>query len=341
MSAVRLDTLRLLKDMVDGSDRPFVAKTKDSLIPATVKLAPDADANIRENAQAVLVAYALKLGSFNAIQSHMSKLDDSRIKIIEEAVMAAAKAGPPAAGSKQPAPKASSRPTTAARPSSSSSAVARGSPKPAARPAGGAGARPGAAASRSRPAAGSARPSSGVAEEESFDPSRGRVTSEEAQDRLTDAVGSEAVEGLKSSAWQARVESMSIIAEHAAATASQPDAATLLMCIAQIPGWADTNFQGVNKCLEVATMLAKECPGYGKIHAAVTVEGAGDKLHELKHRIPATESLTAACEAVGPRFVVAQLHTRAASNKNPKVLAESIAWILTAIDEFGLATMDL
>lgn len=344
---MRLDTLRLLKDMVDASERPLVAKCKDPLVPATVKLAPDADANIREAAQSVLVAYALKLGSYNAIQSYVSKLDDTRSKIIETAVMEAAKAGTQG-GAKPPqrAAPAAAKPAAAAppsrasaRPSSSSSAAsagARGSPKP---PAGRApaGSRP---ASGARPrAAAAARPS--PVEDDSFDPSRARVTSEEAQDRLTDAVGSSVVEGLRSSAWQARVESMTAVAEHATANASQPDAAILLLCVAQLPGWGDKNFQVVNKCLEVATILAQGCPGYSKAHAAATVEGAGDKIHELKHRIPATEALTAACEAVGPRFVVAQLHTRAAANKNPKVLSESLSWICTIIDEFGLATMDL
>lgn len=49
------------------------------------------------------------------------------------------------------------------------------------------------------------------------------------------------------------------------------------------------------------------------------------------------DALTAASEAVGPQFVMAQLHRRAAANKNPKVLSEALAWMADAVAEFGLA----
>jgi cytoskeleton-associated protein 5 len=339
--------------MIDSTDKQQASRTKDSLITAVVKLAPDADASIRENAQAVLVAYALKLGSYNAIQSFLSKLDDSRAKMIEEAVMEAAKSAGPSreAGGKKPsaaAPATSSRPptraasTAAAAPAASS---ARTSPKAlapknatvnitASRPAISAASSKSISTSRSRPAV----PSS---EDDSAAITSGRLSIEEADQMLTDAVGAAVVEGLRSPQWQARLESVSTIAEHATSSARTPEAASVLLCLAQRPGWGDKNFQVVNKCLEVAAIVAKECPGYGKLHAAVTVEGAGDKIHELKHRIPATDALNAACEAIGPRFVLAQLHSRAGMNKNPKVLSESLAWMTTVVEEFGLAAVDL
>lgn len=65
---MRLDTLRLVRDSVEGCDKAAAARVRDSLLPATAKLAPDADAGIREAAQAALVAFALKLGSYSAIQ---------------------------------------------------------------------------------------------------------------------------------------------------------------------------------------------------------------------------------------------------------------------------------
>lgn len=350
---VRLDTLRLLRDMVDSTDKQQASRTKDSLIPAVVKLAPDADAAIRENAQAVLVAYALKLGSYNAIQSFLSKLDDSRTKMIEQAVMEAAKSAGPlgSAGGKKPsAPAPSLRPPTHATSTTVTGASsARSSPKAlapknananitASRPAtSAAGSKP--TTSRSRPAVSSSNTT--AIEDDSSAITSGRLSIEEADQMLTDAVGAAVVEGLRSPQWQARLESTSTIAEHATSSASNPEAASILLCLAHLPGWGDKNFQVVNKCLEVAAVLAKECPGYGKLHAAVTVEGAGDKIHELKHRIPATDALNAACEAIGPRFVLAQLHSRATAHKNPKVLSESLAWMATVVEEFGLAAVDL
>ncbi len=345
---VRLDTLRLLKYMVDATDKQQASRTKDALITAAVKLAPDADANIREHAQAVLVAYALKLGSYNAIQSFLVKLDDSRTKMIEEAVMEAAKS----AGGKSSAPSTTATTTTTtvttarARTASVSTSSVRTSPKAATAAAAAAATNKPSSSRSSRPAATSsslskAAATASTAEDDAATITSGRLSTEEADQLLTDAVGAAVVEGLRSAQWQERLESMGTITEHTTASVHTPEAASILLCLAQLPGWSDKNFQVVNKCLEIATILAKECPGYGKLHAAVTVEGAGDKIHELKHRIPATDALNAACEAIGPRFVLSQLHSRATANKNPKVLSESLAWMATVVEEFGLATVDL
>ena len=350
--AVRLDTLRLLRDMVDSTDKQQASRAKDTLLKATVKLAPDADAGIREHAQAVLVAFALKLGSYNAIQPFLSKLDDSRAKMIEEAVIEAAKAvqagnntsrsggggavAAPVAASARPSTRSSASTTT------TTTTTSTAAPKASNRPAGAAGSKTSAAAATATARSRTTSTTAAVDEDDSAAVMSGRLSTDEAAERLTEMFsGGAVVEGLRSSLWQERLEAMTTIAEHVTATAAQPDASTILLCLSQLPGWGDKNFQVVNKCLEVATGLANSCPGFSRLHAAVVVEGAGDKIHELKHRLPASEALTAASEAVSPRFVVAQLHTRAAANKNPKVLSESLTWIATAVEEFGLVNMDL
>eukprot|EP00955_Chlamydomonas_euryale_P004756 50902-Chlamydomonas_euryale.AAC.1 len=47
--------------------------------------------------------------------------------------------------------------------------------------------------------------------------------------------------------------------------------------------------------------------------------GAVEKFSDLKLKGPAGEMLTAACEAVGPPFVVTHVHKKACGHKNPKV----------------------
>lgn len=53
------------------------------------------------------------------------------------------------------------------------------------------------------------------------------------------------------------------------------------------------------------------------------------------------EALTAVSEAVGPQFVLTQLHKRAGANKNPKVLAEALGWMAQAVEEFGLGALNV
>lgn len=338
-----MDTLRLLRDMADGIDKQQASKVKDTLVGATAKLAPDADANIREAAQAVLVAFALALGSFSAIKPFLSKLDDSRCTMVEEAVQAAAKQrdglrnSAPSARSAPAKPAAAPAAKPAGRPPSAKASPKALAPKNAnASAAGGAAAKP---ATRTRSSA--AAPSAAAAADTDASSLGPRLTAEEAEQRLTDEFGASTVEELRSAQWQERLGAISAIADNARASAPEPDTAALIMCLAHIPGWSDKNFQVLNKIFEVASVLAKECPGVGKREAAVAIEGAADKVHELKHRLQACEVLTAMSECVGPRFVASQLHTRAAANKNPKVLSESLAWLAQAVEDFGLAAMDL
>jgi cytoskeleton-associated protein 5 len=56
---------------------------------------------------------------------------------------------------------------------------------------------------------------------------------------------------------------------------------------------------------------------------------------------PATEMLLAASEAVGPSFVAACLHRRAAAHKNPKVLTETLNFLAASLQDFGLAAFDV
>ena len=50
-----------------------------------------------------------------------------------------------------------------------------------------------------------------------------------------------------------------------------------------------------------------------------SLEGAIEKLADLKLKGPATSMLLAISEAIGPQYVALQLHKKAAAHKNPKV----------------------
>lgn len=62
---------------------------------------------------------------------------------------------------------------------------------------------------------------------------------------------------------------------------------------------------------------------------------------DLKLKQPSFDTLTALAEAVGPQFLLTQLHKKATTHKNPKVQSEAINWIARAILDFGLAGMDV
>ncbi len=65
-----------------------------------------------------------------------------------------------------------------------------------------------------------------------------------------------------------------------------------------------------------------------------------NKMNDKKVSGEATEFLFAASERLGPKFVIAQVHKLCKSIKAPAALADTVAWVARAVDEFGLSVMD-
>lgn len=170
----------------------------------------------------------------------------------------------------------------------------------------------------------------------------GKLSNEELEERMVQTFGGSTVEMLRSAKWQERVEAMgSVLGVVQEMGDPGPRCYELMQCVAFLPGWGDKNFQVLNKVFDVVTHLARTASAFGRRDAFLALGGLADKIHELKHKVQVYEGLNAISEAVGPQFVMAELHKRAAANKNPKVLAEALGWMAEAIPDFGLAVMDV
>lgn len=87
--------------------------------------------------------------------------------------------------------------------------------------------------------------------------------------------------GLQSAKWQERLEGMGTVLERAGG--SDVDPGVLIQCLGYLPGWADKNFQVLNKVYEAVAAAA--VGPLSKRDATLAVEGMADKLAELKHRL--------------------------------------------------------
>ncbi|KAL4424717.1 hypothetical protein ABPG77_000060 [Micractinium sp. CCAP 211/92] len=362
---VKRETAKFVKDVLEQSPKAVVTKCAP-LLPACAKLAGAGESDVREAGQEALVAFAVRSGSMSVLDKVMDKLDDVRKKKIEEMVqeaIAAGKAGGAAAkGAAARPPSRTASGVGAASPGAGSSGsrpgTARSSPKAlapknlnrlgsgatAAAKTGAGGAaprRPAAQAgmtTRSR-AAGGGGGGSAAAEE---DLSVGKLSNEELEERMVQTFGEPTVELLRSAKWQERVEAMgSVLSVVQEMGDPGPRCYELVQCVAYLPGWGDKNFQVLNKVFDVVTHLARTASTFARRDAFLALGGLADKIHELKHKVQVYEGLNAISEAVGPQFVMAELHKRAAANKNPKVLAEALGWMAEAIPDFGLAVMDV
>ena len=353
----RLETLKLLKGMLQDSPKPVVVRVKDVLLAPAATLAMEADSCIREAAQAVLVMFAVKAGGMSILDKVLDKMDDSRKKKIEEMAQEAAKDGGGNNGGgagKQAAAAAVPRSSSGAgmknNPCPSGSSAASGSnlsrnnisvqsrpPAPSTRPGGGEGSMASRPSGNRAPAAATAA----VMMEEDYEGAltAGRLSPDESEAKLAQFVGAGAVEALKSIKWQDRLEAMTSIVSAADAAGAGVDP-TLCQAISCLPGWGDKNFQVINKMFGLVDKIAVNTPSFSKRDGIAAIEGLADKIHEVKHKTPVYTALTSISEAVGPQFVASQLHRRAAENKNPKILSESLGWLAEAVIDFGLGALD-
>jgi hypothetical protein len=66
-AAVKRETAKLVRDVLEHTPKPVVLKLRDSVLPAVAKLADAGDNEVREAAQAALVAFAVRAGSMGIL----------------------------------------------------------------------------------------------------------------------------------------------------------------------------------------------------------------------------------------------------------------------------------
>lgn len=341
---MREETLRWLTQALPAKETKATATKLASgagsaLLQAAAKCADDAAPSLREAALGFLAAFARKCGNLAVLDKHVAKLDESRRKKLEEMALAKAAAAPAAAAAAaKPAASAAARPASAAP--AAAAGKAAGSPRPASSPASGRGAavRKSAAAAPRKAAAGAAASTAAGTGDDSAVGGGPVMNADEAKSKLGLLFGEGTVKELQDEQWKVRLEAMDRVV--ASAPGLRDQAAHLVAACMQVPGWGDKNFQVLAKLAELVKMAAaglQDAPPFPRATAAAAIDGMSDKLPDAKLKYPCFEALTALSEALGPHWVAAQLHKRAAAAKNPKVLQEAVCWVGGAIEAFGLS----
>lgn len=66
-AAVKRETARFVKDALESTPKALLSRMRDTLLPALAKLAGAGESDVREAAQAALVAFAVRAGSMSAL----------------------------------------------------------------------------------------------------------------------------------------------------------------------------------------------------------------------------------------------------------------------------------
>ena len=108
----------------------------------------------------------------------------------------------------------------------------------------------------------------------------------------------------------------------------------LIRFMSKKPGLKDTNFQVLKLKLEAVKYLAEKSE-FSKRTAEFCIPDVVDKLGDAKNGTITAEALTAIAEATSLDFVATITIEFAMGQKNPKVQAEALIWLSSAIREFG------
>lgn len=323
---VRVDTLQLLVGMVQREGRDAVGRVLATLGPPLVKNAMEASPDLRDAAMLALTACAARMGKLDkALTKHTDKMDDTRQKRLTDLVQQALASG------SLPDVTSNAGMLTARGPRPPSITTARdggresGSGTPASSASGTPASRAGSAA-RKPPAAPKAK------EPAEAPP----LSAEEAVAQLGERVGAGVVAMLSDADWKQRKAGMDGVLEVVKGDALE--AGVVVQALATVPGWNEKNFQVLQLVFEA---IAHVRASVGRREVVVAMGGLHDKIADAKLKGTVGDTLTALAEAVGPGFVAGQLHDKASGHKNPKVLSESLLWIAGAVQDFGLAAMDV
>ncbi|KAL1735292.1 armadillo-type protein [Schizophyllum commune] len=165
-------------------------------------------------------------------------------------------------------------------------------------------------------------------------------TPEDAEALAADMIPSELLTNFADSNWKTRIAALEEMDTWLNGAIEDLDAEVLVRALVK-KGWSEKNFQVSAKMFGIFTRLSEQCPSFGRSCVALCTGGMAEKLGDMKLKKPAGDGLIAFAEKTSLQFVLNQAYEPLSKQKAPKVLADAIAWISTALTEFGIAGISL
>lgn len=235
---------------------------------------------------------------------------------------------------KTAAPK-KERPTTAPAKAAPASKAGSADPKPVARPATVANKKPSAGGAKKPSSNASSAKSQGSGAKAAL-PTEREMTPEEVDEKIGDLLPKDMTSGLTDSNWKTRLASAEHFLSSVAGIDPQPgNSQVLVRTLCKKPGLKDSNFQVLKLKLDSLSAITEKL-GVTTTTADGFLPEIVNLLGDAKNSSGAGGVLTAIAEAVQFEYVVTKVMTIAFEQKSPKVQAEALNWITSAIKEFGM-----
>lgn len=165
---------------------------------------------------------------------------------------------------------------------------------------------------------------------------------EEIESRLGSLIQTDTISQLKSSVWKERLEAMMSLKQKVEGIQDLDQSVEILIrLLCAIPGWNEKNVQVQQQVIEVIAHIASVATKFPKKCIVLCLLGISERVADIKTRAHAMKCLTTFSEAVGPGFIFERLYKIMKEHKNPKVLSEGLLWMVSAVEDFGVAHLKL
>ncbi|TFK54917.1 ARM repeat-containing protein [Heliocybe sulcata] len=359
---VKEGSLKFLSRCLSTSTTPVPPPSIKPLSEQLATLLEDSNAGARDEAANCLGTLMKMVGErpLNAVVDGLADVRKAKVKEAYEKATVKCKAGaapargaaPPtkaAPAAKAPAKK-TAPPKAAATPPPPADVLVDDTPKkPAAKPPARlmakkppAAVAPAAAApvkklppAAAKPAKGGAAPAPGA-----LDTFKYKHTPEDAEALVADTIPSQIQTDFADANWKTRLAALEEMTSWLEGAVEDVDAEVVVRFLAK-KGWAEKNFQVSAKLYGILTLLAERSPSFGRSCVALSAPHLSEKLGDMKLKKPAGDTLFIYAEQTSLQFVLSQAYEPLSKQKAPKVLADSLTWIESALVEFGVAGLSL
>ncbi|KAL5529163.1 hypothetical protein ACEPAG_5137 [Sanghuangporus baumii] len=165
-------------------------------------------------------------------------------------------------------------------------------------------------------------------------------SSEDSEALAADLIPGEIATNLGDSNWKLRLAALEEMTEWIEGVVNTVESEIVVRFLIK-KGGNEKNFQVSAKLYGILSTLAERCPTFGRSSAALAIPHLSEKLGDMKLKKPAGDTLLLFAEKTSLQFVLNQAYDTLAKQKAPKVLADSVGWIDTALTEFGVSGVSL
>ncbi|KAJ3923657.1 microtubule associated protein [Lentinula edodes] len=165
-------------------------------------------------------------------------------------------------------------------------------------------------------------------------------TPEDAETLAADLITASILTDLGDANWKTRLAALDEMSAWLDGVIVNVDSEVMIRLLAK-KGWAEKNFQVSAKIYGICSILAEHSTTFGRSCVAICVPHMVEKLGDMKLKKPAGDALLLFSEKTSLQFVLNQAYEPLSKQKAPKVLADAIAWINSALTDFGIVGLSL